>query len=216
MAPIACAPPIRYTSSTPAIAAAASVTAGHPTGWIGRHTQDDLGDAGHSRRDGRHQHGARIDGPSAGHVAARPVDRLVALLDRRCRRARRRASPTELVTVEVLDALRGRLEGAPQRRVESLRARRRSRRRGRAASSSTTWSNRSVSSRTAASPRSRTSARIACTAATGPSPDRLGARQDVGAGRRERRAGRVVAARSQTLPARVLVAETGIRWRLGR
>ena len=72
MAAIACAPPTRYTSSTPASAAAASVTAGTvPSGPGGTHSTIvvDTGDAGRHRS---HEHARRIGGAPAGHVAAGP------------------------------------------------------------------------------------------------------------------------------------------------
>ena len=49
---MAWAPPMRYTSSTPAMAAAASVASGGmPVGAVGRDGQDDLGHARHPGRD---------------------------------------------------------------------------------------------------------------------------------------------------------------------
>ena len=74
-AAIACAPPMRYTSSTPASAAAARIDGGDRAVGSGRHAQHDLGDARDARRDRGHQHRRRVARATAGHVAAGAVDR---------------------------------------------------------------------------------------------------------------------------------------------
>ncbi len=74
-AAIACAPPTRYTSSTPARAAAARVAVRDPAVTIGRHAQRDLRDARHACGNRRHEHGRGVGGPSAGHVQPGSIHR---------------------------------------------------------------------------------------------------------------------------------------------
>ena len=72
---MAWAPPMRYTSSTPAMAAAASVTSGRvPVVRSGGTHSTTSGTPATRAGTAVMQHGGRVDGPAAGHVAAGPVD----------------------------------------------------------------------------------------------------------------------------------------------
>ena len=79
---MACAPPMAYTSSTPATAAAARVTGvTDPVARSGGTHTIDLGDAGDLGRHGRHQQRRGVRRPAARHVAADPADRLAVGAD---------------------------------------------------------------------------------------------------------------------------------------
>ena len=127
-----------------------------------RHAEHELGHAGHPSRDRGHQHGGRVGGAAAGHVEPGPIDGDGDL------------AHVDPVAQELDGGLRGLLLvvganplGGVLERGTELRGRcgervlelgRRTRR-----SSTVAPSNRAVSSRRAASPRSRTAAMISRT-----------------------------------------------------
>ena len=117
-AAIACAPPTRYTSSTPASAAAASVGCGTRPSAAGRHAQHELGDARDLRGDRGHQHGRRVRGASAGHVEPGAVDRDRELAERHAVAIERGLGRVGLERVVRADAVGG---DAPARPASSRR-----------------------------------------------------------------------------------------------
>ena len=143
---------------------------GHPARLaVGRHAEHDLGHAGHPCRHRGHQHRRGVGPSPAGHVAAGAIDG-----DRSAPHGD--AAPLEgvlgpdLGLVELADGLAGRFQRGAQLVGDGVSSASVSSAAEIRSSASTTPSNRSVYSRTARSPRARTSATIACTAATGPSP----------------------------------------------
>ena len=209
---MAWAPPMRYTSSTPAMAAAASVASGGmPVVRSGGTASTTSGTPATRAGTRRHEHGRRVDGPAARHVAAGPVDR-----DRRATRPRMPSRSNvgrrvDLGAVVGLDGVR-RLPRARARRSAGIAApgRRRSASGGTRRSSSSTPSKRAVSSRTATSPLSRTAARMARTAATGSSPSSAGrGRRAAHVGPAPRRSSRVSIAPAR-LPAAPVTRPAGL------
>ena len=192
-AAIACAPPTRYTSSTPTSAAAASVGRGHaPVGGRAARTA-------RARRRRRPAPGSRSSARSTGRRRARPARSRPArstgtASSRSCdavaQRGRSSLAPLRLVVRADLaggvlerspEVARDRVEGGGDLRQAGPRGRRRRR-----------PSNRSVSSRSAASPRARTSAMIARTLTSASvSSSSAGPASERGPDRRRRRGGRV-------------------------
>jgi hypothetical protein len=141
---------------------------GHPPLGTGRDAEHDLADARHLGRDGGHEHGRRVRGPTAGDVAAGPVHRAAEVADE-----------DAVLLVHDLGGTVARwyasmLVAAASRAARSTAGMRSSAaassEAGTSRSSTVTLSKRSVQARTAASPPSLTSARMDRTAATGPSP----------------------------------------------
>ena len=137
-----------------------------------RQAQHHLADPGHAGGDGVHEHGRRVGGEAPRHVHAGPVDGLgdgadpdaVALVA---------VLPGGLGPVEVLDGVVGGPEGGGHVLGQPVQCPGDLGRLTRGSARSTP-SKRRVYSATAASPRCRTSATMAATAATGSSPVRTG------------------------------------------
>ena len=74
IAAIACAPPTRYTVSTPSDHRRREHDVGHGARTVWRHTDDDLADTRDTRGHRGHEDGGRVDRETTGHVAPGAVD----------------------------------------------------------------------------------------------------------------------------------------------
>ena len=130
-----------------------------------RGEEHDLPDARHARGDHRHQDRGRIGGAAARDVHGDARERPHVLAEERAVVIRHAPGARRTGLVKARDALRGVAERRPPWRRRARARRHRARRRVTRSSSarSDTWSKRSVSSSTAASPLARTAARISAT-----------------------------------------------------
>ena len=113
--------------------------------------------AGHLRRDDVHDHAAGVDGASAGHVQADPVDRQPALGDGAARHDRRGDVDAPLVEVHAPGPVDGLQQGGAHGRLERIGGSRAVAPTGTRSEGGRTPSSFSVQRSTAAAPSARTS-----------------------------------------------------------